>query len=144
MSSQTAVRVDEHSYTPLAQDVILPTQFYPALARRYTLRGEHRLLLAILEDAVAIYRGAGIGGRPCGRRGLRQIREAEEWIWSDDCAWVFSFQRICEALQLDPDYLRRGLRESRRRVMTHARAVAQRGPEQAVQPIERGLDAPAD
>jgi hypothetical protein len=36
-------------------------------------------------------------------------REILAWFASPDRTWLFSFERICEALELDPDYLRRGL-----------------------------------
>ena len=40
----------------------------------------------------------------------RRAREAEEWFLSDDSRWVFSFLPICEALGLDPEYMRKKLK----------------------------------
>ena len=34
----------------------------------------------------------------------------ETWLDSDDMSWPFSFASICQALDMEPEYLRRGLR----------------------------------
>ncbi len=39
----------------------------------------------------------------------RLFREAENWILDNDREWLFSFINICEALTIDPHYLRKGL-----------------------------------
>jgi hypothetical protein len=43
------------------------------------------------------------------RHGQRVFREAEEWLWSDETAWPFSFENVCHALEIEPEFLRRGL-----------------------------------
>jgi hypothetical protein len=35
--------------------------------------------------------------------------DAEEWIAADDRTWFFAFENVCDALDLDPDYVRGGL-----------------------------------
>ena len=68
---------------------------------------EHRLMLAVLEDAVHTYqRARGGGGRPGGRL----FRETEAWFASDETDSPFAFVTICEVWDLDPDYIRTGLR----------------------------------
>ena len=62
--------------------------------------GELRLMAAVLEDAIHVLRK-----RPRSRAG----REAREWLHSVDRSWPFSFERICEALSLEPEYIRMGL-----------------------------------
>lgn len=67
-------------------------------------------MAAVLEDAIALH----LKRIPPGTRKLRpkfqqDKREAEDWLRSDDRASVFSFLQICEALNLDPECLRRGL-----------------------------------
>lgn len=37
----------------------------------------------------------------------RVIRENLEWVLSDDVSWPYSFRRLCEAFELDPDWVRR-------------------------------------
>jgi hypothetical protein len=67
--------------------------------RRWTREiGELRLMTAVLEDAVYV-----LGKRPRSRAG----REAREWMTSRDTTWPFSYERICEALDFDPDTVRR-------------------------------------
>jgi hypothetical protein len=60
--------------------------------------GELRLMAAVLEDAINIIRK-----RPRSRAG----REAREWLASRDATWPFAYERICEALELDADRVRR-------------------------------------
>jgi hypothetical protein len=39
----------------------------------------------------------------------RLFRETENWILENDREWLFSFINICDALAIDPHYLRKGL-----------------------------------
>src|SRR6266545_4906689 len=39
------------------------------------------------------------------------FEEAKEWLFSDDADWFCSFISICTLLNLDPNYVRRGLRQ---------------------------------
>jgi hypothetical protein len=39
----------------------------------------------------------------------RLFKEAEEWIFEDDYEWPFSFINICQAVDMNPKYLRKGL-----------------------------------
>jgi hypothetical protein len=39
----------------------------------------------------------------------RLFRETEIWIFEENRDWPFSFVSICEALAIDPQYLRKGL-----------------------------------
>jgi hypothetical protein len=82
---------------------ILPVQFHAARAAR----PERRLLLAVLNDALDTYRKhADLPGR----RHRRLFAETEQWLFSDDVAWPFSFMNLCHALGIDADWLRRRLR----------------------------------
>jgi len=45
------------------------------------------------------------------QQGSRLFRDAEKWITLEDKKWGFSFENICEMLDVDPEYLRRGLRD---------------------------------
>jgi hypothetical protein len=68
---------------------------------------EWRLMLAVLEDAVAIYRKyAGMGGR----KHRKLLRETEEWLFSDDTSWPFSFVNACQTVGVDVTWLRAHLR----------------------------------
>ena len=100
--------VDERLGGTLFQpDTLLPTQFFDRVRRRSEHDAERRLMIAVLEDAVDVYRKqAGAADQ----RGQQLFGEAEEWIEDTDRSWLFSFENICDVLDLDADYLRRGLR----------------------------------
>ena len=72
-----------------------------------TLReGEQRLMLAILESAVEDFQKYVLARKPSGKKLFQQ---AEEWFLEKDSELLFSFENICETLQLHPDYIRQGL-----------------------------------
>ena len=89
----------------LPPETVLPTQWHRAMSDA-SLVPEKRLLLAILEEAVATVQRYVVAER---RRGRRLYREAEAWVLSDDVSWPCTFRRICDALGIDPDYLREGV-----------------------------------
>lgn len=87
---------------------MLPLQYYEMLHRRHELEGEKLLMFAVLEDAVEGYRKYL---HATTRKGQRRFREAEEWIDREDKQWLFSFDNVCEALDINPEYMRRGLHQ---------------------------------
>ena len=87
-------------------DTLLPSQYFGRMRRRSEFDGERRLMIAVLEDAVDVYRKQ-VTAKDA--RGQQLFREAEEWIDDPDRTWLFSFQNICDVLDLDADYVRRGL-----------------------------------
>lgn len=88
-------------------EMMLPAQFYDLLRRKHELDGEKLLMFAVLEDGVENYMKHLDAPT---RRGQNRFHEAEEWIERVDKKWLFSFDNICEALDIDPGYMRRGLR----------------------------------
>ncbi len=93
-------------------DTLLPSQYFDRIRRRASSDGERRLMVAILEDAVDVYRKQA-GARDRKRRQL--FDDAEEWIESTDRSWIFSYENICDVLAIDAGYLRNGLRVWKRR-----------------------------
>ena len=89
-------------------DTLLPIQYFEAMRRKHLLEGEKRLVLSVLEDAVECFMKCIDSST---NKGQRLFRDAEEWINLEDKKWVFSFDNVCETLDVNPDYLRRGLRE---------------------------------
>lgn len=90
----SAARVIEQVTDALGEVVV---ELPPSRPWRHQI-GELRLMAAVLEDAVNVLRK-----RPRSRAG----REAREWVGSRDTSWPFAYERICEALDLDPDRVRR-------------------------------------
>ncbi len=89
----------------LQPGVVLPVQM-PG-ANRSAGGGERQLMLAVLADAVHCYR---VHRAAVTRNELQMFRESEEWIMSDDEISPFSFLNVCQVLDIDAAYLRRGLR----------------------------------
>ena len=83
-----------------------------ASERSLPLLREHRLLLAVLEDAIRTYQRYAFANDP---RGVALRSNVEDWFASEDSEWMFSFVAICDALGLEPTYLRGGLRRLRDR-----------------------------
>jgi hypothetical protein len=83
---------------------VLPEQFYSASSHEPP---EAALMRAVLQDAINCVQE---GVRVMSRRKQRLAREAEEWFFSDESHWPFSFLNICAVLGLEPQYIRRGLR----------------------------------
>src|SRR2546422_10476368 len=108
---EATMKDEEQLSTLLEPDVMVPEQFF-AGPRRGEERGEHRLMAAILDDAVLTYCMSQVARA---RGGWRAEREAGEWIESADRSWIFSFERICEALDLDAACIRRGVRTWKQR-----------------------------
>jgi len=88
-------------------DVLLPAQFFAAFRRAGGLERERLLMLAVLEDAVDCYQKHAHTRDP---RGQQIFDEAREWVDSHDRSWLFSFENICDTLEINADYVRRGLR----------------------------------
>jgi hypothetical protein len=103
-------------------EAILPAQFFTG-GRGKVRDSEARLMYAILEDAVHVY-CTYREPATCKQRHL--FRNARRWVESDDRVWLFSFLRICEALDLDPGYIRKGLR-ARRAAVTETAPPARTG-----------------
>ena len=71
------------------------------------MSGEFRLLWAVLEDAIECY--LRYVDHPSSV--MRELfQEAKDWIEAKEEEDLCSFTGICGAFQIDPDYLRRGLR----------------------------------
>lgn len=93
-------------------ELISPKQFvsiptHEASTNVYDRWPEAALMRAVLEDAINCFRNQF---HSTGRRQQRLAREAEEWLFSDDSHWPFSFLHICAVLGLDPEYIRLGLK----------------------------------
>lgn len=79
---------------------------------------ETRLMLAVLEDALATF-----------RRGINSIvpterqcfREVEQWLRSGDNESPFSFECICWTLGMDPEYVRAGFYQVKRDTVLNRR-----------------------
>ena len=76
------------------------------LSKTNIREGEKRLMLALLENAIEDFQKYALANDKA-RKELFQ--EAEEWFLAVDNDSLFSFENICEYLQINSNYLRQGL-----------------------------------
>jgi len=108
MSYDTGLSMEERVTSLFQPDTLLPDQYLDTFRRKLHLEPEKKLMLAILEDAIACYQKY-LFARDS--KGKALFQEAEEWVEEVNGAGVFAFDSVCETLGLNPDYLRRGLIE---------------------------------
>ena len=77
------------------------------LSKKDILEGEEKLMLAVLGKAVEYFQKYVLAKD---ERGKKLFQETEEWILDKNTVWLYSFENICEALGLHPDYIRQGLK----------------------------------
>jgi hypothetical protein len=97
----------EERVTSLFQpDTLLPEQYLDTFRRKLHLEPEKKLMLAVLEDAVACYQKYLLARDG---KGKSLFRETEDWVLEQQDDWLFSFINVCETLSFEPDYVRQGL-----------------------------------
>ena len=96
------------SFTSTERGLFDPTDIgaFERLHTREVLQGEGALMLAILENAVEYFQKYIFAQNDIGRK---LFQEAEEWFLEKNADLFFSFESICETLELHPDYIREGL-----------------------------------
>lgn len=87
-------------------DILISFQHQATQRRRFNLEPEKLLMLAVLEDAIVCFQDNL--GATCKRK-QALCADAEQWILDDDTSYLFSFENVCEALNFNPVYVRRGL-----------------------------------
>jgi hypothetical protein len=78
-----------------------------ATSRPQEMMAEYGLVEAVLREAIREYQKCA-GQR--GRRSSRLFREVHQWFSEDDRKWDFSFINVCQILDLEPTYIRTGLK----------------------------------
>ena len=97
--------VDER-IAALFEPDILSAHDFENLRRRTLLEPEKKLMLAVLEDAINCFQDNLMARSVSGKK---LFEEAEAWILEQDGQWLFSFESICNVLNINPGYVRRGL-----------------------------------
>jgi hypothetical protein len=106
MTYDTGLSMEERVTSLFQPDTLLPEQYMETFRRKLHLEPEKKLLLAVLEDAIACYQKYVFARDG---KGKMLFTEAEEWFSEKGTDWLFSFSNVCEALGFNPDYLRQGL-----------------------------------
>jgi hypothetical protein len=96
---------DEKIASLFQPDFLLSAQYFGNL-RKTLLEPEKKLMFAILEDAISCYQ-SNLTAQSV--RGKRFFEETKNWIVAVGSDWIFSFENVCEALGLNPQYVRQGL-----------------------------------
>jgi hypothetical protein len=101
-ASDEELEIDLLSSSPLGGD-----------ADRAPITGTRALMLAVLEDAIRCY----LDGRK------HASEEAERWIMANWRESPFTFVIVCETLRLDPEAVRRSLREMKKAKVSSRDAI---------------------
>ncbi len=120
--------LDERLPALFEPDTLLPIQYFEAMRRKHLLEGEKRLILSVLEDAIECFMKCMDSATS---KGQRLYREADEWIALEDKHWVFSFDNVCDMLDINPEYMRRGLRDWKQRKIEAMQRAAEAKAEAA-------------
>ncbi len=106
----------------ITQTLDLSPQYLETVQRKTYLEPEKKLIFAVLEDAVTCFQKHFVARN---KIGMSLFREAKKWILLHGKGdWLFSFDYICETLDLNPGYIREGLlhwRDHRLRVQDRIR-----------------------
>jgi hypothetical protein len=106
MSYEKSFNVEDRLAALFQPDTLIPAQYLDTYRRKTHLEPEKRLMLSVLEDAIACFQKYVLARDGKGRE---MFREAEEWISAEENEWLFSFDSVCEALGFNPAYVRAGL-----------------------------------
>ncbi len=120
MTYESSLSLEEKVASLFQPDTVLPAQYLETVRRKTHLEPEKKLMLSVLEDAVACFQKYAFT-RDAHGKGL--LREAEQWILEESTEWLFSFDNICESLGLHPKYIREGLHQwKEKKVTKHPKA----------------------
>ena len=106
MEMRNAALVEERTTTPLEPDTLVPAQYFDRIGADIAFQPEKRLMLAVLEEAIATFQRHAVSRTP---RSMRLVQDVEEWTAATDQDWPYSFENICAALNLESEYLRKGM-----------------------------------
>ena len=110
----------EKPFVPFEVD-ILATEDFARIHRSRLLSPEHQLMAAVLDEAIADYQRCS---KARDKKGMEQFADAQAWILESNSDWIFSFVNCCEALGIEPDYLRQGLLRSKQGKRTRPSSAA--------------------
>ena len=106
MELRSTGMTEERTSTPLEPDTLVPAQYFDRVGSDAAFQPEKRLMLAVLEEAIATFQRHALSDN---RRSQRLVEEVESWTSGSEASWPFSFENVCAALDLEPEYLRTGM-----------------------------------
>ena len=90
----------------MSVDPVIADSLFGSSARNGPAGAERELMLAVLSDAIECYWKYQKSAK---RSALRLYHDAKNWIFTERDTLPFSFKVVCETLDLDPGYIRRGI-----------------------------------
>lgn len=102
-----SVVAEENVVRMFAPDLITADQHRDRTRFEPSDRPEIRLMIAVMEDAVATLQRYA---HDPSERHQRDYEETLDWIDSRDTSWPYSFENVCSALAFEPEQIRVGMR----------------------------------
>jgi len=120
-TEQTGFTARENITSLFQPDALMVAQFFEDRGSKTRLEPEKRLMLAILEDAIDCFRDNHLA-----RHGKKNqlFDKVQRWIFGVSGGWVFDFENICSVLELNPEYIRKGLVRWRERQLSKHRSAS--------------------
>ena len=115
-------------------DVLAPDQFLDIFTRTNHLEPEQELMLAILTDAIECvlkYCDEPIAVR------AKLFSEAHDWLFAQDERDPFSFLNVCDTLNFNPNYLRRGIQSKMQALSVRRTQLVAHTPERIKRVVAR-------
>jgi hypothetical protein len=84
----------------------LAEEFFDSRIKLSAACPETALMYAVLEDAFLCFHKQFKTEQGF----VQRAREAEDWFFSDDSRWLFSFVSVCDALGLEQEHIRKKLK----------------------------------
>ena len=144
MDVRVARLVEDQSATLFGPDTLVPAQYFDRVGGDAAFQPEKRLMLAVLEEAIATFQRHAVIGT---KRSERLVEEVEEWVAGIGGDWPFSFDNICAALDLDAEYLRAGMarwKEAERRKARSGGSTLYRFPFRRVNGRRHSITGPRE
>lgn len=144
MDARLARIVEDQTVSLFGPDTLVPAQYFDRVGSDAAFQPEKRLMLAVLEEAIATFQRHAIAET---RRSQRLVEEVEEWVAGTSGEWPFSFANVCAALDLDADYLRAGMtrwKEAERRKAQHGKPTVYRFPFRRVNGKRHSITGPRE
>jgi len=85
-----------------ADDMAVTFKYWETVIRKSYSQPEKELMLAVLKDAIMIYKKHVYSGNAL-------FQEAETWLFDRERDWIFSFGTVCTVLGLSPEKIRQNL-----------------------------------
>jgi hypothetical protein len=105
-------RQNESLEVVFAPDILMPVQYYDSMRRDNSDVPLKRLMIAVLQDALRCFQ---FGAHSKSSSRLKSYYEVQEWLFGETHEGPFSFQSVCDVLEIAPEYLRMGLAALRKR-----------------------------